>query len=99
MEYEDLFTTIGAPIADEALTRVAEWLGVEPTFAERRPQYRKQSDLPLTKTIANYRDVAKALRGTEFEYCLSDEKIYRAPSGVGRGVRALKRSREVGSAA
>jgi hypothetical protein len=83
LDYEDLFREIGAPVSEEALVRIAEWLGIEPAFAERRPQYKKQSVLALADTIENYDEVASALRDTPFEYCLEDERIYRgAPALV-----------------
>jgi hypothetical protein len=77
LDYEDLFVEIGAPVSEEALRRISDWLEIEPDFAERRPQYKKQSVLPLADTIENYDEIANALRGTLFEYCLEDERIYR----------------------
>jgi hypothetical protein len=78
LDYEDLFREIGAPVSGEALHAISDWLGVRPDFAERRPQYKKQSTLPLADSIANYDEIASALRGTDFAYCLDDERIYRA---------------------
>lgn len=81
LDYEDLFHEIGAPVSEGALGKISQWLGIEPDFAERRPEYKKQSVLPLSDTIENYDEIAAALRGTPFEYCLEDERIYRgAPS-------------------
>ena len=75
---EDLFQEIGAAMSDQTLQRIAQWLGIEPTFVQTKPRYRKQSVLPLEATIENYDEVAQALSGTDFEYCLEDEAIYRA---------------------
>lgn len=77
LDYEDLFHEIGGPVSEEALHRISHWLGIEPDFVERRPQYKKQSVLPLADSIENYDEIAGALRGTPFEYCLEDERIYR----------------------
>jgi hypothetical protein len=83
LDYEDLFLEIGAPVSEEALGRISDWLGIEPDFAERRPQYKKQSVLPLADTVENYDEIASALRGTPFEYCLEDERIYRRAPDLG----------------
>jgi hypothetical protein len=81
-DYDDLFEEIGAPMSETFLTRIADWLGLEAAFAETKPRYRKQSVLPLEETIANYEEVAEALRGTPFEYCLEDERIYRVSASA-----------------
>jgi hypothetical protein len=78
LDYEHLFPQLGASMAQPTLDRVADWLGIAPAFAETKPRHRKQSLLPLDETIQNYDEVAEALRGTDFEYCLEDEAIYRA---------------------
>ena len=77
VEYEDLFEYIGAPISEAVLQRIVKWLGIPDAFAERRPQYKKQSDLPLSKSIENYRSVRRVLKNTPFEHCLEDEALYR----------------------
>jgi hypothetical protein len=77
LDYEDLFSEIGAPMSAATLNRIADWLHIEPAFSQTKPRYRKQSVLPLEETIQNYDEVADALRGTGFEYCLNDEAIYR----------------------
>jgi hypothetical protein len=82
IEYEELFPQMGAPPSDEVLARVASWLGIEANFPKSQPRYRKQSVLPLAEAITNYEDVARALRGTDFEYVLDDEAPYRVPSNV-----------------
>lgn len=76
LAYEELFGTIGAPMAEDALHSITDWLGLEAAFGERRPEYRKQSGLPLAETIENFPEIAAALRGTPFEYCLEDERLY-----------------------
>jgi hypothetical protein len=40
-------------------------------------EFRKQSHFPLEDTIENFEEVAEALGGTKFEYCLEDEHMYR----------------------
>jgi hypothetical protein len=77
VEYTELFTEIGGPTSEAALARICNWLGIAPEFAERRPQYKKQSVLPMHETIENYAEIAAALRGTPFEACLDDEPMYR----------------------
>ena len=77
LEYENLFDHIGAPLRKDVVERIATWLDIPNAFVERRPQYKKQSDLPLAKTIRNFAAVKRALEGTEFEYCLEDEALYR----------------------
>lgn len=77
LEYSQLFTEPGAAASEAALDRICEWLGIAPEFAERRPQYRKQSASPLQETIENYAEIAAALRRTPFAACLEDEPLYR----------------------
>lgn len=78
IEYEDLFPVIGAPASTEVLGSLAAWLGIENSFPpDKHPRYRKQAVLPLADTIRNYDEIAAALRGTEFEYCLEDERPYK----------------------
>jgi hypothetical protein len=76
IDYAELFPVMGAPVSDDALGRIAEWLGRDPTF-ESVPTYRKQAQLGLRETIENYDEVEEALRGTPFDYCLEDEPMYR----------------------
>jgi LPS sulfotransferase NodH len=80
LDYDDLFPVMAAPPSAQALGWIAEWLGVAATFAELHPQYRKQAVLGLRETIENYDEIASALQGTRFEYCLEDESMYRNPS-------------------
>jgi hypothetical protein len=82
LEYTELFAEIGAPASESALGRICEWLGVTPGFAERRPQYKKQSALPLERTIENFEEISAALRGTPFESCLADEPLYRTAAAA-----------------
>lgn len=78
VEYEDLFPRLdGAPDTAQ-LERVANWLGVAMPSSLREPVFKKQALLPLRQTITNYGEVEEALRGTEFEYCLEDERMYRS---------------------
>jgi hypothetical protein len=76
IDYAELFPVMGEPVSDDALGRIAEWLGLDPTF-ENVPTYRKQAVLGLRETIENYEEVEEALRGTAFDYCLEDEPMYR----------------------
>jgi hypothetical protein len=84
IDYADLFPVMGEPVADDALTRISGWLGVDPAF-ENDPTYRKQAVLGLRETIENYEEVEEALRGTVFEYCLQDEPMYRQHSAGSSG--------------
>ena len=78
-DYDDMFAEMGAPIATEILDWIAGWLDVaSDRFPRRDPFFRKQSALGLAETIENYAEVEQALRGTPFEYCLEDERVYRA---------------------
>jgi len=80
IEYDQLFPVLGAPPSEEVLGSIADWLGVPPTFGHSEPRYRKQAVLGLRETIENYEEIAAALRGTPFEYCLDDEAMYRDAS-------------------
>jgi len=84
-DYQELFPRLGDPPSDAILTRITRWLGVDDDFGERKPQYKKQSDLPLPETIANWDEVAATLQGTDFEYCLADEAMYKASAETGSG--------------
>jgi hypothetical protein len=75
-DYDDMFPYIGAPLSSLVLERFAQWAGVDNSFAETRSRYKKQSRLTLEETIENYEAVVQALRDTEFEYCLEDERLY-----------------------
>lgn len=77
LEYEQLFPHLGGGAARDQLSRIAALLGVDDAFAEAEPEYSKQSARPLAETIANYDEVATALRGSEFAGCLDDEPAYR----------------------
>jgi hypothetical protein len=76
-DYAEIFPGGGEAISATFLDAVAGWLGVAPAF---RPAsaFPKQSSLPLAETIANFDEVAAALRGTRFARCLDDEPSYRA---------------------
>jgi hypothetical protein len=78
-DYQDVFPRLNSPPASAVLTGIADWLGLGDEFSEKRPQYKKQSALPLDETIENYGQVTEALRGSDFEYCLTDERMYTAP--------------------
>jgi hypothetical protein len=82
LQYTELFTEIGGPASEVALGRICEWLRIPPDFADRRPQYRKQSALPMPETIDNYDEIAEALRATPFEAFLDDEPLYHAAAGT-----------------
>lgn len=77
LEYDDLFPVMGAPPAAEVLAAIAGWLGLEPDFPDPEPAFRKQNVRTLRESIENYDEVAAALTGTRFEYCLHDERMYR----------------------
>ena len=81
VEYDDVFLPDDAGPSGEFLGQMADWLSVDPQGFEQQPRYRKQSRLGLSERITNYAAVEDALRGTPFEYCLEDERIYRAPGG------------------
>jgi hypothetical protein len=80
-DYDDMFSSVGAPLSDCVLDRISQWLSVENDFPQAKPEYKKQSHLTLEETISNYEEVVEALRGTEFEYCLEDEKMYHKSDG------------------
>jgi hypothetical protein len=84
VDYADLFPTMGAPVSGDALARITGWLGLDGDF-QNDPAYRKQAVLGLSETIENYDEVAQALAGTPFEYCLEDEPMYRGASAGGVG--------------
>jgi hypothetical protein len=77
IDYQDLFPSIGAPLSSAVLEQIAAWLGIENADFQADTDYKKQSFLPLDQAIKNYDEVARALRGTAFEYCLEDEPLYR----------------------
>jgi hypothetical protein len=77
-DYQELFRRQGAEASEACLSRFAAWLGIGNQFADREPRHRKLANLPLTDAVSNFDDVVTALRGTEFEYCLDDEAIYRS---------------------
>jgi hypothetical protein len=77
LEYDDVFPVLGGPPNPEVLAAIAGWLGLEPDFGDTQPEFRKQNLSPLREAIANYDEVAAALAGTPFEYCLEDERAYR----------------------
>jgi hypothetical protein len=76
-EYADIFPA-DAPdgIARGFISDVTDWLAISDDFPAV-PAFARQSSLPLEETIENYKQVAAALRGTRFEYCLEDEPAYR----------------------
>lgn len=76
LEYQDVFPTSGGPMAETALSAVADWLGVPAELPERRPSHKKQSDLPLDQTVENWDEVVQALGSTEFAGLLEDEPMY-----------------------
>lgn len=78
LEYTDVFPDAAGSIGRRALAELAAWFGVPNRF-ENRATLRKQSSLPLDRTIQNIDAVAAALRGTRFEACLGDEPAYRTP--------------------
>lgn len=75
-EYADLFSNDTGQASDEFLHQFSSWLGIPNTFANQS-SFRKQAALPLHETIENYDEIARTIRGTEFEYCLEDEVMYR----------------------
>ena len=82
-EYTDLFPELGGPASDDVLAAIAAWLDVEPAFPELESGFSKLGVLALPEAIANYDEVAAALTGTEFEYCLEDEPMYRGQRSPG----------------
>lgn len=52
------------------LTRICEFLGVEPT-AELEPRYVKGSPNDIREILINYDAVERILKGTRFEWCLT----------------------------
>ena len=74
-DYEDVFSEGFGRVSDDFLYIFSERFGIDNRF-KNETEYKKQSYLPLEETIENYEEVAKALCGTKFEYCLEDEKMY-----------------------
>ena len=83
LDYDDLFPAVEAPVAAEALEAVAAFLDVVSTF-DPQPVYAKQATLSLRETIINYVEVADALMGSGFGYCLDDERMYQRQSAAQR---------------
>jgi hypothetical protein len=81
-EYNDIFNTGSGALSPAFLDKLSNWLAV-PNSYPSPSEYRKQSSLPLAQTIENFEEVAAALRGTEFAYCLDDETMY-APRPVAK---------------
>jgi len=79
-DYADLFPATEAGLAAEFLQRFSSWLGIANDFRQEC-RFKKQSSMPLAETIENYQEVVCALRGTAFEYCLSDEPFYAGGRG------------------
>jgi hypothetical protein len=79
VEYADLFPEAGGRMSPGQLESLRAWFGVADAFTNR-VALSKQSSLPLAETIENLTDVAAALAGTPFEYCLEDEPAYRQPT-------------------
>lgn len=77
LEYEELFPRLGGGAAHAQLARIADWLGIDETFAQAEPEYRKQSARALTAVIENYGEVEAVLRDSEFAAFLDDEPAYR----------------------
>lgn len=80
-EYDEIFGNPSGVVSPGLLTRFADWMGLPATF-KNESTYRKQSLLPLEETIENFDEVAGALRGTKYEYCLDDEMLYKQPERV-----------------
>ena len=78
VEYQEVFPEPQGPISQAATDRITQWLQISKEFVELRPQYSKQSELPLWETVENWNEVATALQGTQFEPLLEDEPMYRA---------------------
>ena len=76
-DYEDLVGDGDGTLSEAVLTSISEWLQVDNAFGQRRPRFRKRARSSLAETIANFDDVERALRETEFEYCLDDERCHR----------------------
>ena len=74
-DYADIFPKAMGGAAGDFLQCFSDWLGISNRFEEVK-YFKKQSYLPLEETIDNFEEVAKALRGTKFEYCLEDERMY-----------------------
>src|SRR5439155_21523038 len=60
-------------------TKISDLVGIS-TELRLECEFHKQSSLALPDAIENFGEIASVLRGTQFEYCLEDEPMYRAPS-------------------
>jgi hypothetical protein len=76
-EYDQAFSESTRGVAAPLLETVSDWLGI-PNRYSNTPNIQKQSYLPLHLAISNYAEVAAALQGSPFAYCLEDEASYRA---------------------
>jgi hypothetical protein len=79
-EYANVFPGGDEPISDGFLRWFSRWLGISNEF-DIVPEYKKQSFLPLAETVENFDEIAQALSGTRFAYCLEDEPAYKAADG------------------
>ena len=72
--YTRAYVTPRPGVSKSFLKSFSDWLGLGRNYCSNTA-FVKQSTLSLTDTIENYAEVAAALSGTEFEYCLEDEMI------------------------
>jgi predicted O-methyltransferase YrrM len=77
-DYTEIFTAYGTA-SRGFLEDFALWLGVENAFQDEAT-FAKQSALPLAETLENFDEIARMLRGTDFEDVLDDEPAYRSMS-------------------
>lgn len=74
VQYSLLFTDSGGYVPDSQLQRIADWLGTDCHF-DHEPKFVKQTTRPLHEMIENYAEVAKKLKGTSFEWMLTQDRI------------------------
>jgi predicted O-methyltransferase YrrM/septal ring factor EnvC (AmiA/AmiB activator) len=97
-EYADLFAHGGSAVAPEFLAAFSSFVDVPDAFSAK-PEFTKQSSLPLVGSIENFDEIERALRDTPYAACLDDEPDYRdaaaaeAPDAPARaaGVRQPRR--------
>ncbi|MFC1757962.1 hypothetical protein ACFL2H_04245, partial [Planctomycetota bacterium] len=83
LQYTEIFPELNCPMSAAALARISEFLNVKNEFTTET-NYLKTEQKPFWESVANWIDVRDTLEGTEFQYCLDDEPLYRSNSNLSR---------------
>ncbi len=81
LEYEDMYPQMNQPINPATVEGIAELLGVDNQF-ETETWCTKSTRRPMWEAISNWNEVVEILSGTEFEWQLQDEPMYRGITEV-----------------